>query len=332
MATTDGARGTTIGLALPQLGEHVDAAAVRDFAVAAEEHGFTGLWAQEHLFYSEQNASVYGGRHTTAVHPAYRSVLGATELMAFVASCTRRALIGSSILVAGYHRPVELAQRLATLDVLSGGRLVAGLGVGWSDEEHRLMDVDPRTRGRRMDELVRAVQACWGPDPVEFEGEFFTIPTSTVRPKPVQTPHPPLLSGLRSERGLARTAALFDIWNPSSGTAEALQAQLDGMAAQRPAGRAPVRLFLRSYLQRPTDPVGSGGQGIDGVAADIATAKAVGAEHFIIECNFSDDIRSPEDWATMPERLAPLIQLVRDDSTAVPDSSGVARPQKENAS
>ena len=68
------------------------------------------------------------------------------------------------------------------------------------------------------------------------------------------------------------------------------------------------------------------------MAADIATAKAVGAEHFIIECNFSDDIRSPEDWATMPERLAPLIQLVRDDSSAVPDSSGAARPQKENAS
>ena len=96
MAMTNGTRGTTIGLALPQLGEHVDAAAVRDFAVAAEEFGFTGLWAQEHLFYSEQNASVYGGRHTTSVHPAYRSVLGATELMAFVASCTRRALIGSS--------------------------------------------------------------------------------------------------------------------------------------------------------------------------------------------------------------------------------------------
>ena len=316
----------TVGLALPQLGEHVDVAAVRDFAVAAEELGFTGLWAQEHLFYSEQNSSVYGGRHTTSVHPAYRSVLGATELMAFAAACTERALIGSSILVAGYHRPVELAQRLATLDVLSGGRLVAGLGVGWSDEEHRLMDVDPRTRGRRMDELVRAVQACWGPDPVEFAGDFFEIPRSTVRPKPVQTPHPPLLSGLRSERGLARTAALFDIWNPSSGTADALREQLDAMAAQRPADRAPVRLYLRSYLQRPTDPVGSGGQGLDGVAADLETAVAVGADHFIIECNFSDDIRSSDDWAAMPERLAPLIRLANDAT------GPAAREQKENAS
>ncbi|MET3862608.1 putative F420-dependent oxidoreductase [Dietzia sp. 2505] len=298
-----------IGLALPQLGEHVDAAAVCDFARNAEQLGFAGLWAQEHLFYPEQNESVYGGRHTTSVHPAYRSVLGATELMAYTAAVTDSVLVGSSILVAGYHRPVELAQRLATLDVLSGGRLIAGLGVGWSDEEHAQMDVDPRTRGRRMDELVRAVEACWAPDPVEFSGEFFDIPRSVVRPKPVQRPRPPLLSGLRSDRGLARTAALFDIWNPSSGTVDALREQMSTLASARPADRAPVRLFLRSYLQRPTDEVGSGGQGTEGVIRDLETAIAVGAEHFIVECNFSDEVRSPADWAAMPARLAVLIEM-----------------------
>lgn len=297
-----------IGLSLPQLGEHVDAVAVRDFATSAEELGFASLWVQEHLFYPEKNESVYGGRHTTTVHPAYRSVLGATELMAFVAACTREVTIGSSILVAGYHRPVELAQRLSTLDVLSGGRLIAGLGAGWSDEEHGQMDVDPRTRGRRMSELVEAVQACWGPDPVEFDGDFFTIPRSVVRPKPLQQPHPPLLSGLRSAAGLARTAALFDIWNPSSGTEEALQAQLDTMASMRAETARPVRLFLRSYLQRPTDAVGSGGQGIDGVANDVRTAIATGAEQLIVELNFWDEMRSVADWVDAPARLAVLLK------------------------
>ncbi|MBY6411574.1 TIGR03619 family F420-dependent LLM class oxidoreductase [Rhodococcus sp. BP-252] len=297
-----------IGLSLPQLGEHVDTVAVREFAVAAEELGFASLWVQEHLFYPEANESVYGGRHTTSVHPAYRSVFGATELMAFVAACTRTVSIGSSILVAGYHRPVELAQRLATLDVLSGGRLVAGLGAGWSDEEHAQMDVDPRTRGRRMSELVEAVRACWGPDPVQFDGDFFTIPRSAVRPKPVQTPHPPLLSGLRSAAGLTRTAALFDIWNPSSGTPEALLDQLDTMAGMRPEGMSPVRLFLRSYLQRPTDAVGSGGQGITGVENDIRTALVTGAEQLIVELNFWDEMRSSADWVAAPSRLAPLLE------------------------
>lgn len=305
-----------VGLTLPQLGEHVDATAVRDFAVAAEELGFSSLWVQEHLFYPEQNESIYGGRHTTTVHPAYRSVLGATELMAFVAACTQKAMIGSSILVAGYHRPIELAQRLSTLDVLSGGRLVAGLGAGWSDEEHGQMDVDPRTRGRRMSELVAAVQACWGPDPVEFSGDFFNIPRSVVRPKPVQRPHPPLLSGLRSAAGLARTAAMFDIWNPSSGTAEALLDQLQTMREVRPDQLAPVRLFLRSYLQRPTDAVGSGGQGVDGVRRDIRTAVAAGAEQFIVEINFWDEMRSTRDWAQAPARLATLLETAEEDSAA----------------
>jgi probable F420-dependent oxidoreductase len=305
-----------VGLTLPQLGEHVDATAVRAFAVAAEELGFASLWVQEHLFYPEENESIYGGRHTTSVHPAYRSVLGATELMAFVAACTNSALIGSSILVAGYHRPIELAQRLSTLDVLSGGRLIAGLGAGWSDEEHGQMDVNPRTRGRRMAELVTAVQACWGPDPVEFSGEFFTIPRSVVRPKPIQHPHPPLLSGLRSAAGLSRTAALFDIWNPSSGTTDALLEQLDTMRQARPDGADPVRLFLRSYLQRPTDPVGSGGQGIDGVRGDIRTAVASGAEQFIVEINFWDEMRSAKDWADAPVRLAILLDTAKEESAA----------------
>ncbi|WP_020106965.1 TIGR03619 family F420-dependent LLM class oxidoreductase [Nocardia sp. 348MFTsu5.1] len=314
-----------VGLTLPQLGEHVDAGAICDFARSAEELGFASLWVQEHLFYPEANESVYGGRHTTSVHPAYRSVLGATELMAFVAACTGDVTIGSSILVAGYHRPVELAQRLSTLDVLSGGRLVAGLGAGWSDEEHAQMDVDPRTRGRRMSELVAAVQACWGPDPVEFSGEFFTIPRSVIRPKPIQQPHPPLLSGLRSATGLARTAALFDIWNPSSGTSEALLEQLDTMREMRPAGRDPVRLFLRSYLQRPTDAVGSGGQGIEGVRGDIRTAVAAGAEQFIIEINFWDEMRSAHDWAQAPARLASLLETARDESEAAETTKEVCQ-------
>lgn len=301
-----------IGLSLPQLGEYADATAVREFATSAEELGFAGLWVQEHLFYPEKNESVYGGRHTTSVHTAYRSVLGATELMAFVAACTREISIGSSILVAGYHRPVELAQRLSTLDVLSGGRLIAGLGAGWSDEEHGQMDVDPRTRGRRMSELVEAVQACWGPDPVQFDGEFFTIPRSVVRPKPLQQPHPPLLSGLRSAAGLARTAALFDIWNPSSGSTEALIDQMETMHGMRADHARPVRLFLRSYLQRPTDAVGSGGQGIEGVVDDIRTAIATGAEQLIVELNFWDEMASVADWVEAPARMAVLLKTVEE--------------------
>ncbi len=302
-----------VGLALPQLGPYVDAETVRGFCRDAEGVGFASLWAQEHLFYPHENASGYAGRDNPTIHEAYRSVLSATELLAFAAACTSRVTIGSSILVAGYHRPVELAQAVSTLDVLSGGRFVAGLSVGWSDEEHAQMDVDPRTRGRRLDEMLAALQACWGPDPVRFHGEFFDIPVSDIRPKPIQRPHPPLLSGMRSEAGLRRTARWFDIWNPSRGTPAELRDQMEQMAQLRPEGMAPIRLYLRSYTQRPTDPVGKdAGQGVAGVLRDLDAAREAGAEELIVDANFSDDIVSPSAWRRVPESLLPVLQAAQD--------------------
>jgi probable F420-dependent oxidoreductase len=305
-----------IGLGLPQLGPHVTPAVVRRFCRRAEELGYASLWVQEHLFYPTANTSGYAGRQSTSVHPHYKSMLGATELLGYVAACTERAMIGTSVFVAGYHRPVELAQRVATLDVLSEGRMVCGIAAGWSDEEHVQMDVDPRTRGKRMDELVEALQACWADDPISYSGESFNIPEAIMRPKPVQRPHPPLLSGLRSAAGLRRTARYFDIWNPSRGTAEELRGHMADMAAQRPAGKAPLRLFFRSYTQRPTDPVGSGGQGLDGVIGDLHNAIAAGAEQLIVDTSFADNMDSAEAWEAVPDVLAPLLELARTSERA----------------
>ena len=160
-------------------------------------------------------------------------------------------VLGTGILVGGYHRPVELAQRLATLDHLSGGRVVAGLSVGWSKDEHDQMDVEFGTRGRRMDELVDALLTCWGPDPVRFDGEFFHIPDSIVSPKPLQRPHPLLLSGMRSAAGLRRTAAVFDLWNPASGSVEQIIATAAEIDAMRPAGRKPITVVQRVFTEPP---------------------------------------------------------------------------------
>ena len=88
---------------MPQLGPHVDAGVVRRFCTRAEELGYASLWVQEHLFYPHANTSGYAGRADTAVHPAYRSVFGPFELMAYAAAVTDRITIGSCILVAGYQ-------------------------------------------------------------------------------------------------------------------------------------------------------------------------------------------------------------------------------------
>jgi probable F420-dependent oxidoreductase len=279
---------------------HVDRTVPKDFCQTAEDLGYGSLWAQEHLFFPHEVASPYAGQAGRPVPREYQTMLAATETMMAAAAWTDRVTIGSSILVAGYHRPVELAQRLTTIDVLSQGRLIAGFSVGWSDEEHAQMDVDPRTRGRRCDELIDALTACWGPDPVAFEGEFFSIPRSDVSPKPVQQPRPRLLSGMLSAAGRRRTAKKFDIWNPV-GDAAQIRADVDEMNGDRPAGMAPLEVYQRLFLERP------GGEsepnGVDGVIRLVERARQFGMDAVIIDASFWRGIDSPRAWLELPEQL-----------------------------
>ncbi|AWH93079.1 TIGR03619 family F420-dependent LLM class oxidoreductase [Dietzia lutea] len=296
---------TPVGLSVPQLGPHVDRAVLKDFCQSAEALGYGGLWVQEHLFFPYEVASAYAGHKGRPVPEQYRSVLGATQTMAAMAAWTERPVIGSSILVAGYHRPVELAQSLATVDLLSDGRLVAGFSVGWSDEEHAQMDVDPRTRGRRCDELIDALEACWGPDPVEFHGQFFSIPRSDVDPKPVRSPRPPLLSGMLSPRGIERTIAKFDIWNPVGDPAQNREL-VDEMNTRRPRGRDPLQVYQRLFLERP------GGEdepnGVDGVLRMVDRSREHRMDAVIIDASFWRGIDSPAAWARLPELLKDCVE------------------------
>ena len=296
-----------IGLSLPQLGPHVDARAVRGFAESAEELGFGSLFVQQHLFFPHEVKSGYSARPGLAVPESYRSVLQPMELLGAVVGWTSDIVVGTSILVAGYHRPVDLAQRITTLDVLSGGRTEFGFSVGWSDEEHAQYDVDPRTRGRRVDELIDALKACWGPDPVSYEGDFFSIPASDVDPKPVQKPHPPLMSGMRSEAGLRRTAEKFDIWNPASGTLAQHLETFDRLGQMRPAGLAPLSMCWNLFTHPPVEVSNLRPLSVDQLCEEVAGAAAAGVAAVSIDANFDPSITSVDDWIGVPARLKPLL-------------------------
>ncbi|TDC55499.1 TIGR03619 family F420-dependent LLM class oxidoreductase [Actinomadura sp. KC345] len=298
-----------VGFSVPQLGPHVDREVLRTFAERAEVRGFTSLWVQDHLFYPVETAASYAGQAGRTVPEQYRTLLSATESLSALAAWTRTITIGTSILVAGYHRPVDIAKRLATIDVLSGGRLVAGFGIGWSPEEHDQMDVDFRARGRRADELIEAIRACWGEDPVEFHGEFFDIPRALVSPKPVQRPRPKLLSGMFSEAGRRRTAKLFDIWNPTS-PLDVVVPQLKEINAWRAEGEEPVELYWRIFMEPP------GGAtearpllGVDGIASQVAKAEEAGVAEVILDANFWGEIASPQAWIELPDRVADALGM-----------------------
>ena len=142
-----------------------------------------------------------------------------------------------------FYHPVVLARRLATLDVLSGGRLRVGLGQAWSVDELEAVGAEPKARGERADEFIRVLKALWGPDPVEFQGRHFRVARSIVGLKPVQAPHPPLYLAAYVAPALRRAAALADGWLPSGVPLPALgQMVIQLRTLAREAGRDPARL------------------------------------------------------------------------------------------
>ena len=157
-----------------------------------------------------------------------------------------------------------------------------------------------------MDEFVEALRACWGPDPVSFDGKFFTIPPSIQRPKPIQQPHPPLISGASSPAGQARTAALFDGWNPAGRPVADVAAALESMQADRPAGRAPLSVFFRTFVQflGPPEPLDAT---LDRLRTEVRDATAAGFDEVILEHNFWDGITSPDDWLAVPSQFASVL-------------------------
>ena len=295
-----------IGLCLPQLGEHVTLEGVRRFCMRAEELGYSSLWVQDHFLWPLNPTRGYAGRSGAPVPPQYKSVLAPTELLTAAAVWTSNVRLGTSILVAGNHWPVSLAQRLSTIDLLSEGRLLVGLGVGWNAEEHEASGTSIATRGARMDDFVGALKACWGDDPVSYAGPFFNVPPSIVRPKPTQHPRPPLLSGMWSAAGLERTRLHFDGWNPAGLPVDKVAAITASMNAERPAGMAPLDVYYRTFAQFPLAPTPADGV-VERLAGEAVQAAAAGFTELTIEHNFWDGITSPEDWMTVPERFAPVL-------------------------
>ncbi|MFN2537771.1 MAG: TIGR03619 family F420-dependent LLM class oxidoreductase [Mycobacteriales bacterium] len=296
---------TGVGLCLPQLGPVVDATLLRDFAQQAEGMGFAHLWVQDHFLYALQQDGEYGG--SAAAQPeVYQSVWGPTEVLAAVATWTQRIELGTSILVGGNHWPAKLAQQLATIDHLSGGRLrTVGLSVGWSHEEHRAVGVDPHTRGARMDDFVPTLLACWGEDPVSYEGPFFSIPRSIIRPKPVARPR--LMSGMWSAKGLARTARHFDVWNPGSMPVSQVGEMLGVINEQRPDGLPPVDVLYRVAMQSTS----GHRMTVDEIAARTAEVVDAGYEGVIVETNFCSEIDSAAVWMDILSSLKPVLDAAR---------------------
>jgi len=220
----------------------------------AEEAGAVSLWVDDHLAQIRDSKSPYpfaaDGEATWDVDsPIWESLTS----LAFIAAATETATIGTAVLILPQRHVIELAKTTATLDVLSGGRLVLGCGVGWLAEEMEALGWSFRRRGARADEQLDALRACWTGRPDPFEGEHVTLPKGLVmEPKPLQRPGPPLLVGGMSRAARRRAAERGDGWLALS-TADTydrseLEEQLGEVGELRAAGPRAAEPFRATFV------------------------------------------------------------------------------------
>jgi probable F420-dependent oxidoreductase len=278
-----------MGFGIPVSGSWATPANIREICVRAEELGYSSLWSFQRTLYP-------GG---DPIPMPYRSVHDPLAISSYVAGFTDRARISIAIVNLPFYAPIVLAKALTSIDVLSDGRLDAGLGLGWSADEFTAAGAPMERRGARAEEFIACLQAIWTQDPVEFEGEFYRVPRSYVDPKPVQRPHPPILLGGSAETALARAGRLAAGWVSSSrfAAAQVPAAAKSVKSAAREAGRDPesLRIIIRASVRvRDRDEEQQFTGTVEKIKQDYADYAAAGATELFVDLNFDEQIGSPD--------------------------------------
>ena len=307
-----------VGILLPQTGDLATSENILYIGKEAEKEGFDSVWVFERLLWPIKPQTPYGGVPNLPIPVEYQSVLDPLETLTYLAGNTQRISLGTSIIDILFHNPVILARRFATLDVLSGGRVIAGLGLGWSKDEYDASGIPFSHKGARADEYMQVLKRIWTDDVVEFRGQFYNIPASKIGPKPVQKPHPPILLGAYSPKAFPRIVNYADGWIPIAGSVplEQQEQAINGLReAARKANKDPsnIRIFVLSYpnvldsssqsssSNQPRSPMSGT---IDQIGSDIDRFKAMGAEHIIFGYAFSPIGRDVKKMMELTKQLA----------------------------
>ncbi|HVK25945.1 MAG TPA: TIGR03619 family F420-dependent LLM class oxidoreductase [Actinokineospora sp.] len=280
-----------IGFAVPVSGSWATTDNMTSVAERAEDLGYHSLWTFQRLL-SPPDGS-WG--------QTYRSVLDPISATAFLAARTTRIRLGIAVLNLPFFAPPLLAKQLATLDVLSAGRLDAGLGIGWADEEYIAVGVDQRGRGRRAEEYLPLLRRFWTDDVIDHEGEFYRVPPTRMEPKPVQPGGPPILLGAGAPPALRRAGRLCAGWVSSSRAdlptiGKSVEIVREGA---REAGRDEdaLRFVCRGAVRVRPD-AGSDRRPLTGtldqIRGDFAMLEEQGITELFIDLNFDPEIGSPD--------------------------------------
>ncbi|ORA26307.1 LLM class F420-dependent oxidoreductase [Mycobacterium aquaticum] len=219
-----------IGIHLPQWGQDATRDGVLAVAQAAEACGFDSVWVADHVVIPVTSETKYPYMDGGTPFEPNDGFLEAFTTLAIVAGATQRIRVGTSVLVMPMRDPVLTAKVTATLDVLSGGRLVLGIGTGWWREEFEALSATFEGRGSRMDEQIQLMRALWTGRSVEFHGTHYDVRPVFCRPAPTRAGGPPILVGGMSTAAMRRAAHLGDGWHAVGASPERIVAEREKLA------------------------------------------------------------------------------------------------------
>ena len=279
-----------VGMFLPQVGEYATKENILYIAKEAEKEGINSVWVLDRLLWPLNPQTPYAASPDGTLPAEFQNVLDPLTILTYVAGVTKRILLGTSIIDMFFQNPVVLAKRFATLDILSDGRTIAGLGIGWSKDEYEVSGVPYKDKGTRADEFLQVLRKIWTDEVVEFNGQFYKIPASKIGPKPLQEPHPPILLGGFSPKTFSRIVNYANGWIGVAGFGplEQLEQVINGLReSARKVDKDPsnIGIYIGSYPNVLESPVASNKTRspmtgtIEQIGSDIEQIKAMGTNH-----------------------------------------------------
>lgn len=276
------------GTGIPHTGSLASPEYIRAYCQTAEEAGFDSLWAVDHVVMPPHTDSFYTlGRKPAAIadnavsellSPMYEM----TSTLLWVAGFTTRARLGTAVAVLPLRNPVLNARMLATLDVLSGGRLIYGVGVGWLKEEADAMQMPWDHRGARSEEHIEVMRKIWSAPgaTVEHQGRFYAFGPMDPEPRPRQKPGPPIWVGGHSDVALERAGRIGDGWIAAGMSPPRVVQHFEKVrAAAVAAGRDPGTLALAASTDIKTGEDASLGESVEDILARVREYQAAGVTH-----------------------------------------------------
>jgi probable F420-dependent oxidoreductase len=201
-----------LGICLPHYGRPIETGRLLEVVTRAEERGLDSVWVTDHVIVP---------RHVDIIYREH--MLDPLAVLPWLAGVTRRLALGTSVVILPYRSPLPVAKLLASVDVLSGGRLIVGAAIGWMEGEFEALGVPFRERASRSDEALELMRAVWTQDHPEIETRRHRLRDVIASPRPLQWPRPPILVGGNSDAAFHRAARLGDGWHASGTDHEAFR-------------------------------------------------------------------------------------------------------------